>query len=150
MGAESKDKSNPSSSSSKAPKKPKFFVADATEMADEYLQRYGGEELFDVSVDSGLLHCLSDDVAVLYVRNLAKLVKPYTGRAYVGCFSTKNPVASWNNPRRLSAEYLEGLFCRNNGWEVTSIQDTSWSRPLERGSSMGAFTMAFWMEAQRV
>mmetsp|Transcript_13450 Transcript_13450/g.19615 ORF Transcript_13450/g.19615 Transcript_13450/m.19615 type:complete len:103 (+) Transcript_13450:1-309(+) len=100
-------------------------------------------------IDSGLLHCLSDDDAINYLSQMTRLVKPTTGRAYVGCFSTANP-EPWDNPRRLSEDYLRGLFCRENGWEVISVKDTWWSRPPERGSSQGAFSMALWMEARRL
>ena len=138
--------------------RPDFFVASCTEMATEYHKKYTPGyvrdkeelELFDVSIDSGLLHCLSDEVAKDYVQELAKLVKPDTGRAYVGCFSTKNPAESWDNPRRLSPDYLRNLFCEDNGWEVVSIVDEWWARPPQRGSSQGAFSMALWMEARRL
>jgi len=135
--------------------KPTFFVASCTEIADtykEYVEANGGEksELFDVSIDSGLLHCLSNEDAKRYVQQLGPLVKPDTGRAFVGCFSTKNPAESWDNPRRLSPEYLRNLFCEDNGWEVISITDTWWARPPERGTSQGSFAMALWMEARRL
>ena len=138
--------------------RPDFFVASCTEMAAEYHKQYTPGyvhdkeelELFDVSIDSGLLHCLSDEIAKDYVQELAKLVKPDTGRAYVGCFSTKNPAESWDNPRRLSPDYLRNLFCEDNGWEVVSIVDEWWARPPQRGSSQGAFSMALWMEARRL
>jgi SAM-dependent methyltransferase len=138
--------------------RPEFFVASCTEIVDTYQclddeandHEANEKELFDVTIDSGLLHCLSDDVAKVYVQNLAQLVKPSTGRVYVGCFSTKNPAESWDNPRRLSPEYLEQLFCTDHGWEVISIVDTWWSRPPGRGSSQGAFSMALWMEARRI
>lgn len=130
---------------------PQFFVASCTEMTDEYFTLFGNKsELFDVSIDSGLLHCLSDDDAKDYVKQLKRILKPGTGRAYVGCFSTKNPAESWDNPRRLSPQYLENLFCQEDGWEITSIQDTWWARPPERGSSQGAFSMALWMEARLI
>ena len=133
---------------------PAFFIASCTEIADKYekqLDVNDGEEpkLFDVSIDSGLLHCLSDEDAELYVQQLGRLVKPDTGRAYIGCFSTKNPAESWDNPRRLSPQYLKNLFSEDNGWEVISITDTWWARPPERGSSQGSFSMALWMEARR-
>lgn len=135
--------------------RPQFFVASCTEMATEYHKQYDPDgdqplELFDVAVDSGLLHCLSDDVAELYVQELAQLVQPSTGRAYVGCFSSKNPAETWDNPRILSPKYLRNLFCEQNGWKVVSIEDTWWARPPQRGSSQGAFSMAFWMEACRI
>lgn len=132
---------------------PQFLVASCTEIFDRYSSLVSSSKtkphLFDVSIDSGLLHCLSDDDAIEYVKQMARLVKPDTGRAYVGCFSTANP-DPWDNPRRLSEGYLRTLFCKANGWEVISVRDTWWARPPGRGSSQGAFSMALWMEARRL
>ena len=139
--------------------RPEFLVASCTEIADEY-NNYAiqmrdkdnsnptSEDEFDVMIDSGLLHCLSDEDAELYVSQMARLLKPGSGRAYVGCFSTKNP-DPWDNPRRLNEEFLRKLFSPQNGWEVISVKETWWARPPSRGTSQGAFSMALWMEARR-
>jgi len=132
--------------------RPEFIVASCTDIADVYLDplvETNDKESFDVVIDSGLLHCLSDEHAIQYLSQITQLVKPGTGRAYLGCFSTANP-DPWNNPRRLSKEYLHGLFCQENGWEILSVRDTWWSRPPSRGSAQGAFSMALWMEAKRL
>jgi len=131
---------------------PAFLVASCTEIdshSSPFLTAANDEDLFDVSIDSGLLHCLSDDDARKYVVQLGTVVKRNTGRAFVGCFSTANP-DPWDNPRRLSEEYLRKLFCATNGWEVVDVRDTWWSRPPHRGSSQGSFSMALWMEARRL
>jgi len=132
---------------------PRFFGRSCTELSDgdgEGLLMDDGERLlFDTSIDSGLLHCLSDADAQAYVAQLATVVKSGTGRAYVGCFSTANP-DPWSNPRRLDEDDLRRLFCRENGWEVVSVKDAWWGRPSLRGSSQGAFCMALWMEARRL
>merc|ERR1711957_1066690 len=75
--------------------KPQFMVASCTEIADLYykeisehshgLDKSDDENEFDVMIDSGLLHCLSDDDAINYLSQMTRLVKPTTGRAYVGC-----------------------------------------------------------------
>jgi len=132
---------------------PEFHVASCTEVANPgspllVQEEDGNPQLFDVSVDSGLLHCLSEAESVEYVRQMARLVKK-SGKKFVGCFSTANP-DPWQNPRRLSEAYLRGLFCDDNGWEVVDIQETWWSRPASRGSSQGAFCLALWMEARRL
>lgn len=137
-------------------KTPRFVVRSCTELTsdsgnhDALLDHddNGKSVLFDTAVDSGLLHCLSDADAQAYVTQLAGVVKPRTGRAYVGCFSTANP-DPWSNPRRLSEEDLRRLFCRENGWEVLEVKDAWWGRPSPRGSNQGAFCMALWMEARR-
>ena len=149
---------------------PQFLVASCTDIVDRYNEliisssksrennidadtntntNSNTNSLFDISIDSGLLHCLSDEDAIKYVTQMAQLIKPITGRAYVGCFSTANP-DPWDNPRRLSEDNLRDLFCVENGWEVISIEDTWWARPPLRGSSQGAFSMALWMEARRL
>jgi len=132
---------------------PEFHVGSCTDIArpgSPLLARDDGTEAapFDASIDSGLLHCLSHADSEEYVRQMARLVKK-SGRAFVGCFSTANP-DPWQNPRRLSEDYLKGLFCTDNGWEVVDIQETWWSRPPARGSSQGAFCQALWMEARRL
>jgi len=132
------------------PNRPEFVVASCADVADHAMvhrQKEGG--LFDVALDSALLHCLSDEDAVLYVQQLSRLVKRGSGRCFVGCFSDKNP-DPWDNPRRLSEENLRALFCEEAGWEVLNIRDTWWSRPTYRGSSQGSFSMALWMEARRL
>lgn len=136
---------------------PHFLVASCTEIVeklknDSYSDHFRNgnetnEDLFDVSIDSGLLHCLCDDDAERYVKQLSHLVKPNSGRVFVGCFSTANP-DPWDNPRRLSRQYLQNIFCERNGWEIISITDIWWARPPSRGSSQGAFSMALWMEAR--
>lgn len=138
-------------------KTPRFMVRSCTELSPDGAGLLmdtgmdGGEEvmLFDTSIDSGLLHCLSDDDAWTYVKQLAQVVRPETGRAYVGCFSTANP-DPWSNPRRLDEGDLRRLFCRELGWEVVEVKDVWWGRPSLRGSNQGAFCMALWMEARRI
>ena len=108
---------------------------------------------FDVALDSALLHCLGDADALAYVRGLATVVKPATGRALVGCFSENNP-DPWDNPRRLSAHTLRELFCEENGWEIVALDETWWARPVvldaDRGSVQGAWSQAYWLEARRL
>jgi len=177
-----------SSSSSSSPSifytKPNFIAASCTDIAD----RHDHQELFsaiknsnsnstnsnndndnnnrnyyfDVVIDSGLLHCLNDDDAIQYVNQISKLIKPDTGRFYIGCFSTKN-TDPWDNPRRLNEEYIYQLFNHNHNnnndstdniinplWEVETIRDTWWARPPSRGSSTGgAFSLALWIEVRR-
>jgi hypothetical protein len=83
-----------------------------------------------------------------YVRQLAPLLKPREGRAFVGAFSDKNP-DPWTNPRRLSEGRLRALFCAANGWDVVSVEETWWQRPSRRGSAAGAWSLALWLEARR-
>ena len=165
-------------------KKPHYIVASCTEIANEKyrtelfraMNNYNfnnkvvdndngndgqQQQHFDIVIDSGLLHCLCDEDARLYVQQISRLLKP-GGKFYIGCFSTKNP-DPWDNPRRLNPEYVRNLFDNSdsattssdgdkNGreWEIDLIRDTWWARPPSRGSSTGgAFSLALWVEVRR-
>mmetsp|Transcript_14351 Transcript_14351/g.33409 ORF Transcript_14351/g.33409 Transcript_14351/m.33409 type:complete len:340 (-) Transcript_14351:80-1099(-) len=141
---------------------PQFLAASCTEVADSHGEKLisnisgngdistgSSESLFDVVIDSGLLHCLSKEDAKEYVDQISKLVQPDTGRFYIGCFSTANP-DPWDNPRRISENYLRNeLFSNDKKWEVVSCRDCWWARPPTRGSSTGgAFSLALWVEVR--
>lgn len=131
---------------------PKFLAASCTDVADRHREKLGitnNESLFDVVIDSGLLHCLSKEDADDYVNQISKLLKPNTGRFYIGCFSTANP-DPWDNPRRISEDYLRNeLFSCQEKWEIIACRDCWWSRPPTRGSSTGgAFSLALWVEVR--
>jgi SAM-dependent methyltransferase len=142
--------------------RPKFLAASCTEVADRHreslvsgivkdsgIDNGNDRQLFDVVIDSGLLHCLSNEDAKKYVNEISKLLQPNTGRFFIGCFSTANP-DPWDNPRRISEEYLRDvLFSNNQKWEVLSCRDCWWARPPTRGSSTGgAFSLALWVEVR--
>lgn len=140
---------------------PRFFATSCTEVADtlgsDLLAGLIGENdckgqdapLFDVVLDSGLLHCLSKEDARQYVQQIGKLLRPNTGRFYIGCFSTANP-DPWDNPRRISEDYLKNdLFTCRETWDVISCRECWWARPPSRGSSSGgAFSLALWVEVR--
>lgn len=141
---------------------PQFFTASCTEVADSHGEKLlsgilgnddigdsSDKSLFDVVIDSGLLHCLSNEDAKDYVNQVSKLLQPVTGRFYIGCFSAANP-DPWENPRRISEEYLRNeLFSCQKKWEVLSCRDCWWARPPSRGSSIGgAFSLALWVEVR--
>jgi len=124
--------------------KPRFFASSCTDVTDahgsELLEGLIEKEdegkdqrFFDVVVDSGLLHCLSEEDASQYVQQISKLVQPNTGRFYIGCFSTAN-ADPWDNPRRISEDYLRNeLFSCHQTWEVLSCKECWWARPPSRG-----------------
>lgn len=139
---------------------PKFLAASCTDVADRHKENLlsgiikdkssnEDESLFDVVIDSGLLHCLSKEDAKEYVNQISKLLQPITGSFYIGCFSTENP-DPWDNPRRISEEYLRNeLFSCRQKWEVLACRDCWWARPPTRGSSTGgAFCLALWVEVR--
>jgi len=135
---------------------PSFLAASCTDVADRHREKLvsgilKNESLllFDVVIDSGLLHCLSTQDAKEYVNQISKLLQPKTGRFYIGCFSTANP-DPWDNPRRISEEYLRNeLFSDETKWDVVSCRECWWARPPTRGSSVGgAFSLALWVEVR--
>lgn len=117
--------------------------------SDDKIEKGNEKPLFDVVIDSGLLHCLSNEDAGQYVNQISKLLQPNTGRFYIGCFSTANP-DPWDNPRRISEDYLRNeLFSNREKWEVVSCRDCWWARPPTRGSTTGgAFSLALWVEVR--
>ena len=146
---------------------PKFLAASCTNVADRHRKSLlssvivddrivngdgDGDDklLFDVIIDSGLLHCLSEEDASDYVNQISKLLRPNTGRFLIGCFSDKNP-DPWDNPRRISEDYLRNVLFSREKWDVVSCTDCWWQRPSSRGSSTGgAFSLALWVEVRRL
>lgn len=146
---------------------PKFLAASCTNVADRHRKSLlssiivddrivnddGDDDdklLFDVIIDSGLLHCLSEEDASDYVNQISKLLRPNTGRFLIGCFSDKNP-DPWDNPRRISEDYLRNVLFSREKWDVVSCADCWWQRPSSRGSSTGgAFSLALWVEVRRL
>lgn len=88
----------------------RFEVVDALDL--EHLGM-----CFDVVIDSGLFHVLTDDARVQYVKSLASVT--LTGsHCYVLCFSDRVPGKA-PLPRRIRKEELVQSF--RDGWTVTSI-----------------------------
>ena len=72
------------------------------------------------------------------------------GRLFVGCFSDANP-DPWSNPRRISEAQLRSLLSDEHGWRINSLSSAWYERPDERAASgRGAWTMAWWCEAEAV
>jgi SAM-dependent methyltransferase len=90
-----------------------FLVGDATALG-------GLGATFDVALDVGLLHALSDDDVERYVASLAAVVSP-GGTALVVCWSDRNPFGF--GPRRVTRRELRHAFRRATGWRVRSIEE---------------------------
>ena len=89
-----------------------FQVGDALKL--EALGR-----TFDTVIDSGLFHTFSDEERSLFVRGLARVVRP-GGVAYILSFSDQEPPGE--GPRRVSREEIHSAF--REWWDVESIQET--------------------------
>ena len=89
-----------------------FQVGDALQ-----LDRLG--RTFDTVIDSGLFHTFSDEERPVFVRGLARAVRP-GGVAYLLCFSDQEPPGE--GPRRVSREEIHSAF--REWWDVESIEET--------------------------
>lgn len=72
---------------------------------------------FDSVIDSGLLHCFSDDDRVRYVTGLAHVTKA-GGRLFLMCFSEEEPGTM--GPRRVSQQELRAAFSK--GWTIEVVR----------------------------
>lgn len=79
-----------------------FVVGNALE-----LDRHFGEGVFDLVIDSGLFHVLTDEERPIYVRQVHRVIKP-GGRYFMMCFSDKEPPGY--GPRRVSKREIEASF----------------------------------------
>jgi hypothetical protein len=74
---------------------------------------------FDTVIDSGLFHTFSDEERSVFVRGLARVVRP-GGMAYILCFSDQEPLGE--GPRRVSQDEIRSTF--REWWDVESIEET--------------------------
>jgi cyclopropane fatty-acyl-phospholipid synthase-like methyltransferase len=72
---------------------------------------------FDMVLDSGLFHVLSDDDRSLFVDNLKQVIPP-GGRYFMLCFSDRQPGNI--GPRRVSQDEIRVSF--HDGWRIDSIE----------------------------
>ena len=101
-----------------------FLVHDALDLA-------GLGRTFDLALDVGLFHTLTDDDRARYVASLAAAVRP-GGRAAILCWSDRNPFGV--GPRRVSRRELRGAFRAAAGWRVDAIVAETLETRLPTGS----------------
>jgi SAM-dependent methyltransferase len=89
-----------------------FQVGDALKL--EVLGR-----TFDTVIDSGLFHTFSDEERSIFVRSLARVMRP-GGVGFLLCFSDQEPPGQ--GPRRVSREEIGSAF--GEWWDVASIEET--------------------------
>jgi len=87
-----------------------FFVLNALELTK--LNRN-----FDVAIDSGLFHTLSDDDRPVFVKNLATILPP-GGKYFMLCFSDLEP--GGYGPRRVTKKEIQDSF--RDGWFINYIR----------------------------
>lgn len=74
---------------------------------------------FDTVIDSGLFHTFSDEERSVFIRGLARVIRP-GGAGLILCFSDEEPPGQ--GPRRVSREEIVAAF--REWWEVESIAET--------------------------
>ena len=88
-----------------------FLVWDALRVAE--LGR-----AFQTAIDVGLFHCLQPDQRATYAAGLHEVLVP-GGRAYVICWSARNPLGY--GPERIRKSDIRASF--RAGWSVESIEE---------------------------
>jgi len=73
---------------------------------------------FDTVLDCGLFHTFDDEERLLYVRSLARAVRP-GGVAHLLCFSDQEPPGE--GPRRVTQQEIREAF--RHCWEVEGIRE---------------------------
>lgn len=86
-----------------------FVLADALEFLES-------GRSFDVAIDSGFFHVLSDSDRIRFELGLRSSIRP-GGRYFMLCFSDRQPGSA--GPRRVSQPELRATFTK--GWKVDSI-----------------------------
>lgn len=116
-----------------------FRVGDALKLEQS-------SEQFDNAIDSGLFHVFDNENRILYVRGLAKVVRP-GGRVMLMCFSDKTP--GDQGPRRVKEAELRAAFA--NGWEIETLELARFeTRPEARqGMFAGEDPWAWFLVARR-
>ncbi|MBI5495825.1 MAG: class I SAM-dependent methyltransferase [Deltaproteobacteria bacterium] len=74
---------------------------------------------FDTVLDCGLMHTLTDKGWTLYLRMLARVLRP-GGLLHVLCFSEHEP--DWGGPRRVKESELRRAF--QGGWWLEELRET--------------------------
>lgn len=79
-----------------------FIVGDVLRM-DQLFE----EAEFDIVIDSGLFHAMTDEERPVFARQVYRVLKP-VGKYFMMCFSDKEPEG--NGPRRISKAEIEHTF----------------------------------------
>jgi len=75
---------------------------------------------FGTAIDSGLFHCLAPGQRAAYAAGLREALAP-GGRAYVLCWSARNPLGF--GPERIRKSDIRAAF--RPGWSVEAIEEES-------------------------
>ena len=100
-----------------------FVVGDVLKM-DELLK----ESEFDVIIDSGLFHTMTDEDRPIFARQVYRVLKP-RGKYFMLCFSDKEP--SGPRPRRVSKAEIEHTFTPL--FKIVYIEDSAFEAKFGSG-----------------
>ncbi len=103
-----------------------FLIHDALDLG-----AVAGSGSFDVALDVGLFHVLSDEDRRRYAASLAAAVRP-GGHAFILCWSDRNPFGY--GPRRVSRREIRSTFRASAGWRVDAIEAAELASRLPVGS----------------
>lgn len=100
-----------------------FVVGDVLQM-----DRLFAEEEFDVVIDSGLFHAMTDEERPVFARQVYKVLK-IGGKYFMLCFSDKEPPGQ--GPRRVSKAEIEQTF--TSLFKIIYIKDSAFESRFGTG-----------------
>ena len=86
------------------------------------------KRIFDIVIDSGLFHSLTDGERLLFVRSLTAVLEP-GGTYFMLCFSEHEP-GSWG-PRRVTQAEIRAAF--GQSWRINYIRQALFESHLPQG-----------------
>jgi ubiquinone/menaquinone biosynthesis C-methylase UbiE len=100
-----------------------FIVADALRMDRLFM-----EAEFDVVIDSGLYHTMTDEERPIFARQVHRVLKP-GGKYFMLCFSDKEPEGP--GPRRISKAEIRHTFTPL--FNIVYIKDSAFDSEIRFG-----------------
>jgi ubiquinone/menaquinone biosynthesis C-methylase UbiE len=100
-----------------------FIVGDVLRM-DQLFE----EAEFDIVLDSGLFHAMTDDERPVFARQVYRVLRP-GGKYFMMCFSDKEP--GGNGPRRISKAEIEHTF--RPLFKIIYIKDSAFESRFSSG-----------------
>lgn len=116
-----------------------FVVGDVLQM-----DRLFNEADFDIVIDSGLFHAMTDEERPVFVQQVHRVLKP-GGKYFMLCFSDKEPEGY--GPRRISKAEIERTF--TPFFDIIYIMDSAFHSRARPGSSKAYLASAYLVSAVR-
>lgn len=116
-----------------------FVAGDVLQM-----DRLFCEADFDIVIDSGLFHVMTDEERPVFVQQVHRVLKP-GGKYFMLCFSDKEPEGY--GPRRISKAEIERTFTPL--FDIIHIKDSAFHSRIGPNSSKAYFASAYLVSAIR-